>query len=147
MKTFSDYYVINARIGLLELTYVEQTQKTHCLVWETRWEETVKNSVGWRYNIRETANTILQSAQWCHTIWMWLDFIIKQNLKNKPIVSVLFNAFKTNRPNILCPSMSYFLLKNYNPVPFGTLLPLPFLKRDEIRRLRFVCFCNVPIIE
>lgn len=43
--------------------------------------------------------------------------------------------------------MSYFLLKNYNPVPFGTLLPLPFLQRDEIRRLRFVCFCNVPIIK
>lgn len=40
-----------------------------------------------------------------------------------------------------------FFLKNCNSVPFGTLLPLPFLKRDEIRRLRFVCFCNVPIIE
>lgn len=71
-----------------------------------------KNSVGWRYNIRETANTILQSAQWCHTIWMWLDFIIKQNLKNKPIISILFYAFKTNRPDIeLCPSMSCFLFK------------------------------------
>lgn len=111
MKTFSDYYVINARIGLLELTYVEQPQKTHCLVWETRWEETVKSRWG-EDNIWETANTILQSAQWCHTIWMWLDFIIKQNLKNKPIVSVLFNAFKTNRPDIeLCPSMSCFLFK------------------------------------
>lgn len=107
-----------------------------------------KNSVGWRYNKWETANTILQSAQWCHTIWMWLDFIIKQNLKNKPILSVLYNAFKTNRPDIeLCPSMSCFLLKNCNSVPFGTLLPLLFLQRDEIRRLRFVCFCNVPIIE
>lgn len=40
-----------------------------------------------------------------------------------------------------------FFLKNCNSVPFGTLLPLPFLQRDEIRRLRFVCFCNVPIIE
>lgn len=100
--------------------------------------------MGWRYNIWETANTILQSAQWCHTIWMWLDFIIKQNLKNNPIVSVQ----RTNRPDIeLCPSMSCFLLKNCNSVPFGTLLPLPFLQRDEISRLRFVCFCNVPIIE
>lgn len=41
-----------------------------------------------------------------------------------------------------------FFLKNCNSVPFGTLLPLLFLKRDEIlSRLRFVCFCNVPIIK
>lgn len=40
-----------------------------------------------------------------------------------------------------------FFLKNCNSVPFGTLLPLLFLKRDEISRLRFICFCYVPIIE